>query len=242
MNARFALSGVVSMMGFAWLTQSCTPTWDPGAEMDWPLVGLHKEVACEGCHTDGLGPLPTACEQCHEQDRPGSHYAGPCGTCHTPLGWQFAVVDHSFFPLEDAHELECTSCHEEGDFSGLDPACASCHEPDRPTLDDPTPSDPDLVADHLDGHRSWDCGDCHVPTTWGDRDVFNHDRLFPTPHGEGVSSCGSCHLDGSDLSTTFSCTDCHEHSRSETDDDHDEVSGYSYSSEACFRCHPNGDD
>jgi hypothetical protein len=39
----------------------------------------------------------------------------------------------------------------------------------------------------------------------------------------------------------FECILCHEHSnRAEVDKDHREVSGYTYSSRACYRCHPRG--
>ena len=37
----------------------------------------------------------------------------------------------------------------------------------------------------------------------------------------------------------FDCLDCHD--QGDTDNDHDEVSGYSYNSLACYQCHPDGD-
>ena len=75
-------------------------------------------------------------------------------------------------------------------------------------------------------------------------------------HDGGVAECGGCHamhtaksplalggdygylLAGTDQSST--CLNCHEHSRSEMDDNHNEVSGYVYDSQACLSCHPNG--
>jgi hypothetical protein len=51
-----------------------------------------------------------------------------------------------------------------------------------------------------------------------------------------------CHINSGNYSS-FSCINCHEHSnRGEVDDDHSEVSGYSYESNACYSCHPTGDD
>ncbi len=38
----------------------------------------------------------------------------------------------------------------------------------------------------------------------------------------------------------FECILCHEHSQSETNNDHNEVGGYLYESHACYQCHPRG--
>ena len=35
------------------------------------------------------------------------------------------VFDHGFFPLTNAHDLGCASCHTNGTYSGLNPACES---------------------------------------------------------------------------------------------------------------------
>lgn len=202
----------------------CHPTWPTRSDPSFELVGRHEPLACEACHpaAQPLGPLPTACASCHEAARPPEHYDGDCGLCHTPHGWDDIVVDHDFFPLTGAHELGCEACHTSG-YQGLDPACGSCHEPDRP-------------PDHFGAQ---DCGDCHVPTRWGDA-TFDHDPLFPLPHHE-VGDCGSCHLVPGSYAT-FSCVDCHEHAEGRTDEDHQDVAGYEYASEACLRCHPRGGD
>ena len=42
--------------------------------------------------------------------------------------------------------------------------------------------------------------------------------------------------------TTFSCTHCHEHSRREMGDEHSDVNGYVWESNACYQCHPDGKD
>jgi hypothetical protein len=212
-----AVAAAVAIAGAA-----CQPTWPPAADPSFPLVGRHEPLACVACHPAdrALGPVPAACASCHEAARPADHYAGDCGECHTPYGWDDIVVDHTFFPLTEAHALPCDACHADG-YGGLDPACASCHEADRP-------------PDHF---GTQDCGSCHVPTNWGDA-TFDHDDLFPLPH-HGVGDCGSCHLEPGSYAS-FSCIDCHEHARAETDEDHDEVSGYEHTSDACLRCHPRG--
>ena len=214
-----------TLVALAAAAVACHPSWPPAADPSFPLVGRHEPLACAACHPADrpVEAVPTACASCHEGARPVDHYAGDCGECHTPYGWDDIVIDHSFFPLADAHDLACDACHAGGVYQGLDPACASCHAADRP-------------ADHFGAQ---DCGSCHVPTRWGDAD-FDHDGLFPLPH-HGVDECESCHLEPESYAT-FSCIDCHEHDKAGTDRDHDEFANYEYDSDACLRCHPRGDD
>lgn len=196
---------------------------DIHVDHDWlPLTQAH-DLGCGECHApDTFTGLSSVCMSCHEQDRKDAeHFPGQdCGACHVATRWADANVDHSFFPLTNAHDLSCGECHVGGNLEGLDPACASCHEADR--------KDPS----HYPGE---DCGDCHVPTEWADA-TFDHSDYFPTPH-RGVSACESCHPDSSDYSQ-FVCTDCHH--KSETDGHHREVGGYTYVSSECYRCHPDG--
>jgi len=279
-----ALSVLLAGIPLVVAVHGCGSQWDgTPAEMTWELKGKHLEVPCEGCHPPGNPPgrLPTACESCHEPDRPDPHFDGPCGDCHTEFGW--GEIVHDFFPLEDAHALECEACHTGGDFSGLSPECSSCHEADRPadhfvgsdcdgchvpTVWADAQFDHDFFplrdahdlecgachagegytglngtctscheADRPAGHfGDTDCGNCHPTTRWEDGE-FDHTPFFPLPH-RGVSACASCHLTGD--YGVFSCIDCHEHARSETDSHHQEVSGYRYDSEACLDCHPDG--
>jgi hypothetical protein len=52
--------------------------------------------------------------------------------------------------------------------------------------------------------------------------------------------CADCHTVPTNYSA-FSCINCHAHSpQSIVDAQHTEVSGYSYNSAACYRCHPQG--
>ncbi len=55
-------------------------------------------------------------------------------------------------------------------------------------------------------------------------------------------SCVDCHFNSNDY-TLFNCLDCHEHNnQSQVDNDHSEVNGYLYESNACLSCHPDGND
>ena len=70
---------------------------------------------------------------------------------------------------------------------------------------------------------------------------FNHDaNYFPIYSGEHKNEwnlCSECHTNSSDFKI-FSCLVCHK--KNETDSDHNGVSGYSYNSNACYSCHPDG--
>jgi hypothetical protein len=77
-----------------------------------------------------------------------------------------------------------------------------------------------------------------VPST------FDHDDLFfpiySGKHDGEWDECSDCHTEPTNYSV-FSCITCHEHNQSEMDNEHREVSGYVYDSDACYNCHPNGD-
>lgn len=163
---------------------------------EWPLVGLHEPLACDACHpaSGSLGPVAAACEACHEPDRPPGHHVGQgCGDCHTPFGWGDVTggVDHSFFPLTDAHALDCLACHAADTYAGLDPACSACHEDDRP-------------AGH---HVGEDCAGCHTPTTWTDGVAVDHDFLPLT--GAHDLGCAACHTPGTYAGLDATCATCH---------------------------------
>lgn len=185
------------------------------------LRGKHLDLSCGDCHGEAIGPLPSACQDCHEDDRPPDHYPGDCVDCHDESGWEFAVADHSFLPLTFSHDLLCVRCHTDPDAapSDLDPACIACHADDEPP-----------------NHNGPTCESCHTWTTWGD--VGHDHQIFPVPHEGEVSACSACHPNGTD---TFVCIDCHEHNRTDTDDHHEDVSTYAYTTADCFRCHSDGE-
>lgn len=189
----------------------------------FPLTFSH-DLSCDRCHVNGTyqGLDPT-CSSCHESDRPAGHYEGTdCVACHTWTTWGDATVDHSFFPLTYSHDLPCEQCHTGTGYEGLDPACTSCHEDERPA-----------------GHYAGECSECHTWTSW---DAATWEHTFRVPH-EGYSACEDCHTAAPEDYGPISCFEgCHEHDRADTDDEHDEVSGYSYDTEACLRCHPTGDE
>jgi hypothetical protein len=73
-------------------------------------------------------------------------------------------------------------------------------------------------------------------------DQGNFDHVwFPIESGAHKNfDCSECHTTTGNYAI-FSCTtSCHP--RSDTNEDHDEVSGYTYNSAACYSCHPDGED
>ncbi len=64
--------------------------------------------------------------------------------------------------------------------------------------------------------------------------------IFSGKHDNEWNTCDECHTTPGNYNM-FSCIECHEHDNpGDLADEHDEVSGYVYESNACYTCHPNG--
>ncbi len=207
----------------------------------FPLSNAHN-LNCNECHSSGVYQgLPNTCESCHLTDYNSttnpSHstagYSKDCEQCHNTSNWGDAVLDHSFFPLSNAHNLNCNECHSSGVYQGLANTCESCHLTDYNSTTNPT---------HSTAGYSKDCEQCHNTSNWGDAD-FNHDaNYFPIYSGEHKgewNNCVDCHTNPSNY-LVFSCTNCHEHNKSDMDDEHNDVRNYVYNSTNCLACHPIG--
>jgi hypothetical protein len=233
-----------SAVGFSLQCAQChsTSSW-AGAKFNhtplFPLTAGHAGVACSQCHKGGVyGPMSTACVSCHLVDyqkttKPNHAAAGfdtNCITCHTTAGWKGAKFNHpSAFPLTNGHAgLSCTDCHKGGVYTGLSTACASCHLADFQKTTNPN---------HASSGFSTDCKTCHTTQTWAGA-VFNH-TAFPISSGAHKLACNQCHLNPSNQAE-FSCINCHTHAKAATDSHHSEVRGYTYTSPACYQCHPRG--
>ncbi|MCB9683154.1 MAG: hypothetical protein H6733_16940 [Alphaproteobacteria bacterium] len=196
-------------------------TFDHG-RTDFPLTGAHTEVACETCHgpeeAHALAGLPhAACTDCHADDDPhgGTPTTASCTVCHVTAAWAQVDVPHETltgFALAGRHApLACTACHDDPGFVGADPACASCHEPDRP-------------RDHFEG----DCGGCHLVDGWAAASLGGTDHAstgFPLHGAHTTLPCDACHTGAPSLGPF--CTDCHA-----DDDPHRNLLG-----NACETCH-----
>jgi hypothetical protein len=205
----------------------------------FPLSFGHAGRRCGECHTtpNAFTGLSTACASCHLDDyqataNPNHAAAGfgtDCADCHNTLAWRGAGFAHpASFPLSNAHQQACTACHTGGVFTGLSTACASCHLQDYQTATDPP---------HASFGLSQQCEQCHTPTIWGDGN-WNHQ--FPITSGRHSGfACFDCHTNPGNRQA-FSCIDCHEHNQTSTNQDHQGVSGYTWTTAGCYQCHPDG--
>lgn len=207
----------------------------------FPLDGQHQNVKCKNCHyLENFKQLNHQCVTCHT-DVHQSKLGNWCAQCHTPVSWTIIDIEkahaNTTFPITGAHaRLDCDACHYteiEGKFSTPSSECYSCHGADFRSVTNPN---------HLDAAFSRRCELCHTMFAWRPAEFEQHDVLFPIFSGEHAGewqSCRTCHFNPGNY-TEFTCLNCHEHNRQEMDDEHREVAGYSYHSNACYSCHPTG--
>ena len=221
-------------------------SWRPGgvyaehARTRFPLIGAHIAVACERCHQQAAVGIyegtPVECHLCHQDeaftatsiDHVALGWTVQCQRCHSPTEWS-GDFRHTTFALVGAHrDADCTDCHQNQVYLGTPRDCYSCHAQDYLSATNP---------DHVAGSYPTNCETCHSAAGWRPAS-FDHDALFPLQGSHSSLNCTDCHQ-GSNYNT-FSCINCHAHRKSEMDDEHDDVSGYVYSSPACLSCHPTG--
>ncbi len=217
-------------------------TWE-GAKFNhdsFPLKGQHAVIDCSECHSSGkYEGLPSVCVFCHLEDYlnakdPDHKQLGfhtDCEVCHgtDAVSWENVNISHSqYWPLQGAHtELDCSQCH----VKNLNPPqeCVNCHREDFDSTEDPN---------HTTAGFPTDCELCHYPShvLWSQA---KFDHSFPIESGKHSQwECTDCHLTAN--YRDFSCINCHAHDRTRMDNKHREVPGYSYNSQACYGCHPQG--
>ena len=238
-----------SSVGYSTDCVSChttNPGWTP-ANIDhdfFPLTLGHDIQDCNECHTTGnYSDVSPDCVTCHQNDYnsttdPNHSDAGfstDCVVCHTTNpNWTPANWDHNdIYPLNGAHANiadDCAACHN-GDYSNTPNTCVGCHQDDYNNTTNPN---------HIGAQFPDDCVLCHTESAWVPA-TFDHDgQYFPIysgAHGGIWNDCAECHTNSSNYGI-FTCITCH--TSSQTNNDHSEVSGYVYESNACFDCHPNG--
>lgn len=217
----------------------------------FPLLGAHITADCQDCHPSAsmllFEPLEVECYDCHESDYTSAtnpnhieaNYSISCTDCHSmnAFTWTGVGINHDFFPLTQGHAInDCKACHAGSDYSQTSSDCFDCHQEDYMTTNNPN---------HIDAAISTACATCHTTNPgWKPAEYRDHDaQYFPVYSGSHAGewiSCAECHTNSSNY-TEFSCISCHEHNQGETDDEHNEVGGYIYNSQACFECHPTGE-
>ncbi|MCG8427327.1 MAG: hypothetical protein MI754_08235, partial [Chromatiales bacterium] len=127
---------------------------------DFPLIGQHAAVACEGCHLSGeFKNTEKKCDSCHEDDDAHEQTLGTaCQTCHNPNGWISWIFNHNNqteFDLTGKHDgLECGACHREplNNHKKMSTRCITCHRKD----------------DEHKGRFGKDCVRCHTTESFSD--------------------------------------------------------------------------
>ncbi len=211
----------------------------------FPLTGAHINTTCQSCHQSGYTNTPTDCLSCHQTDynnttnpnHVSENISTICVDCHSTTAWQPATFDHqnTSFPLTGAHiNTTCQSCHQSG-YTNTPTDCFACHTTDYNNTTNPN---------HIAANFPTTCVDCHSTTAW-EPATFDHDNqyfpIYSGSHNGEWNQCSECHTTPNNYSL-FSCIDCHEHNRTDMDQDHLGVNGYVYNSLNCYDCHPDGND
>jgi len=230
----------------SWIVENITGLHE---QISFPLMGVHATVNCNECHQSEtnvrFSPTGTECVNCHLDEYNAAKmpdhiklgFGNDCAACHSLTGteWNTEMVDHSFFPLEQGHMIsDCAACHKSENYADLSPVCVSCHQTDFNNT---------LNPNHSIAGFSTDCVSCHTissgwkPVTFATHDV-QHFPIYSGKHQGVWNDCVECHTNSSDY-TQFTCVSCHKNP--ETNDVHQNISGYVYDNNACLACHPSGD-
>lgn len=235
--------------GFPTNCEQChtTLTWQGAGGFDhaalaqgFQLVGAHGALQCAACHIAPTGALrftvtnQNDCVGCHQAQFNSAHsgtgFPATCADCHNVNRWTDATFDHSQlgFSLLGAHaQLQCSSCHvQPGNALKFTPSgqndCVACHQADYNRV-------------HSGSGFATTCTDCHTVNNWAGS--IDHTSFFPLS-GNHAASCATCHTTSSYAS--FTCFQCHAHDKALMDARHAGRNGYTYDSNACYRCHPSG--
>ncbi|MEM9102515.1 MAG: cytochrome c3 family protein [Pseudomonadota bacterium] len=190
-------------------------------DTDFKLLGSHKNLECEDCHTSGnlSDNLGRSCIDCHKNDDKHNGTLGEqCARCHNEVSWDNKIVfthDLTRFPLLGMHkQVTCGECHLTEDFSEASEQCIDCHKKD----------------DYHKGTLGDDCAMCHNPNDWG-LWMFDHNRQtnFTLDGSHENRACFLCHTEQLDnpLQPSQKCYDCHKR-----DDAHEGSFGTN-----CQECH-----
>jgi hypothetical protein len=233
----------------SWLVNNITQIHQ---QSRFPLVGVHSAVDCYQCHQSEtfhrFEVLGTECFNCHSEEYAATTqpnhisngYSTQCDNCHSVLSkeWKGSGFNHNFFPLTQGHDInDCNRCHVNGNYTNIPNDCFSCHQSDYTNTTNPV---------HLALNFSENCNECHTTIPgWKPANFKQHDAssfpIYSGRHQGEWNSCTDCHSNTANYSV-FSCLDCHEHNKTDMDNEHRGENGYSYTSTACLNCHPRGSD
>jgi predicted CXXCH cytochrome family protein len=162
------------------------------------LVGRHRQVECQKCHTTPqLKETPKLCVTCHKKEEPHKGRLGTeCAGCHTAASWKQIGFDHSKtkYPLIGKHiPVRCAQCHANERYK-ISSRCASCHRKDDPHK----------------GKLGDTCERCHVERAWKEVGKFDHQKAgFPLLGKHATVRCAQCHVTPLFTDASSRCADCH---------------------------------
>ncbi|MFK5880393.1 MAG: cytochrome c3 family protein, partial [Flavobacteriaceae bacterium] len=211
-------------------------------ENGFPLVGSHGNLSCVDCHFsdtnlrfDNVG---NDCISCHREDYLAAdspdhtNFSTDCLECHTPIGdgWDTDNIgNHDFFPLTLGHDnLDCTQCHNTGNFSDADPNCVTCHQADYDGTTSPN---------HSNTGFSTDCASCHTTNPGWTPANINHD-FFPLTLGHDIKDCTQCHLTANYSDADPNCVTCHQTDYDGTTNPNHSNTGFSTDCASCHSTNP----
>jgi hypothetical protein len=213
------------------------------SKTQYPLTGLHLQVACSKCHTTGsdgqaryFGIQFGKCNDCHSDPHRGKFEAQTCQSCHNTSGWKHIATnalneafDHSKtkYPLLGKHvTVECVQCHANGDFAKpvAFNQCGDCHKDQH-------------QGQFLARADKGECASCHRVEGFKPPKFTVQDHAssaYPLQGKHAKVDCAQCHLPrgtGTVYKLKFSmCTDCHK------DDHQRQFAGPPYQNH-CDQCH-----
>ena len=214
----------------------------------YPFTGAHIAIAnnCVACHVNGnYNNTPNTCAGCHIDDYNGTtnpnhavnQFSNNCVECHTNNAWTPSTFDHnSVYPFGGAHIAianNCVACHVNGNYNNTPNTCIGCHQQDYNNANNPN---------HQNAQFPTDCTQCHSQTAW-EPSTFDHDNMyFPIysgKHKDEWNQCSECHTTPGNFAI-FNCIGCH-NNQGQLQNQHQDVNNYQYNSNACFACHPDGE-
>ena len=220
---------------------------------NFPISGRHALLDCQSCHKQmpagDFSLNTTRCVECHQSEylsvqnpeHANNGFSTECQSCHQMDRWRPAFFDNHdiLFPIfSGTHNNEwddCASCHiDAGSYQNF--SCLTCHEHNQPETD----SDHNGISGYA--YNSPDCYFCHPTGEAGD--FGDHDAqffpIFSGVHNNEWDNCNTCHINPTDRKD-FSCFECHTHNQTDTDNIHGGMTGYAYTSQDCYICHPTGE-
>ncbi|HSE50336.1 MAG TPA: hypothetical protein VLA96_14110 [Terriglobales bacterium] len=244
-HAKDAKSAPVDHSAFPTDCTAChsMDTW-LGAKFDhlrftgFALTGTHATLDCAACHVNNrFKGTPANCFACHAREfnattNPNhvqAKFPQDCAICHSTATWLDAKFDHArftSFPLTGGHaNLNCNSCHANGNFSGTPTDCASCHLKDYNATTNPN---------HVTAGFPKDCSICHATTAWTPAS-FDHSKTgFALTGAHSNLTCATCHVNGNYSGLSSACSSCHQKQYDATTNPNHKAAGFPTD---CAVCH-----